>query len=527
MRFMSVLSLGLLLLSGSGWSQSLLVGASKKKITPDKTVFLAGYASNRPNNGGVHDDIWVRTLVIKSGNEMFALAVCDLIGVMRFDVMAIRDMVKSVPKERLTVAATHVHSGPDTIGLWGPSPGVTGRDEAYVSFVRKTVAESVEEAAQNLKPAVVAFGSTKVEGVSYNFRVKEILDTESVTLQFKDKESDKVIATLVNFACHPEVLNNDQLTADFAHWLCDTVEEKAGGIAIYANGALGGMISPDETGKENAPKGRDWARAEAFGKKIANLSLESLKGAKYVDNLPLQHAWQEVTVPMENEGFKLALKAGVIPGGDLLKEDSVATEVHAIRFGPAIFLTMPGEVLPNLGFLLKRMLHDKGEYKLLIGLGNDELGYILCEEDHWLDLYRYERSMSVGSQIGEALISSARQLTKGWGPAPKNAGGATEAELQKYITRFRPERAGNFKGVYRLELSGEGGGVWHLKIADGKATLENEGDPKASDVTIIASAKLFIDILNGKRDAITAYSTGELQVIGDTSTAQNLLFYFE
>ncbi|MCS7227301.1 MAG: hypothetical protein NZ821_09955, partial [Gloeomargarita sp. SKYB31] len=59
MRVMAmVLSLiTLLLVSGA---QTLQAGAAALKITPTKQVFLAGYSPNRPNTGGVHDDIWAR-----------------------------------------------------------------------------------------------------------------------------------------------------------------------------------------------------------------------------------------------------------------------------------------------------------------------------------------------------------------------------------------------------------------------------------------------------------------------------------
>jgi putative sterol carrier protein len=525
----SMMALALSVLAVAAWAQALQAGAAANKITPSKQVYLAGYASNRPNTGGVHDDIWVRALVLQAGQERIAIAVCDLIGLLRDDVQKIRQRVRSVPPDQVIVACTHVHSAPDTIGLWGPQPTVSGRDNDYVNFVIETVARTIDEAVSKLQPATIGFAKTRVEGIAYNYRVKEILDTEASVLQVRSKADNKPIATLTNFACHPEVLNNDQLTADFPNWFYRTIEARGGGVAIFVNGALGGMVSPASDPNYQGEKGKDWARAERMGTLLATRTLDALGSATFTDNVTIEHRSQIFTVPLENERFKQALALGVIPKGDSLQNDTLTTEAHLFRVGNAVFFTMPGEVLPNIGFLLKKQLRAYGDPVFLIGLGNDELGYILCEEDYWLDLYEYERSMSVGSQIGEQLIATAKQLSARLTPLAKGAGGEgvaqVEAELQKYLTRFRPERAGALKATYRFIL--EGAGEYYLRIAEGKASISKEGNPAEAQVVIRAPAPVFIDIITGKRNALDAYNTGELQVEGDIGLAQYLLYVFE
>ncbi|MCS6918403.1 MAG: neutral/alkaline non-lysosomal ceramidase N-terminal domain-containing protein, partial [Fimbriimonadales bacterium] len=508
-------------------------GAAANKITPSKQVFLAGYASNRPNTGGVHDDIWARAVVAQVGQERVAIVVCDLLGLFRDDVQKIRQRVKSVPPNRVMVLCTHVHSAPDTMGLWGPTPMQTGRDEEYVNFVIETVAKTVDEAASKLQPATVGFAKTTVEGVSYNYRIEKILDTEAAVMQFRSKADGKVIATLTNFACHPEVMNNDQLTSDMCHWYYQVVEQKVGGVAIFANGALGGMISPASDPNSTAPKGRDWARAERFGTTIANRALEAIEKATFTDAVQLEHRQATYTVPLENENFKRALAAGVLPSGPSFADGKVTTESHLIRLGDAVIFTMPGEVQPNIGILLKRLLAPYGDPVFLFGIANDELGYILSLEDFYLDLYSYERSMSVGSEIGPAMVQAARQMMAqltarkpaATAAAAQGEKSAAEQELEKYLQRFRPDRAGNFKATYRLVL--EGAGEFYLRIADGKATLSKEGNPSEAAVTVKAPAEVFLAIINGKRDPLDAYNTGELQIQGDIGVAQYLLFVFE
>jgi putative sterol carrier protein len=260
--------------------------------------------------------------------------------------------------------------------------------------------------------------------------------------------------------------------------------------------------------------------------------LEAIATAAFTDAVTLQHIEMTYTVPLENERFKLALAAGVIPSGPSLKDDTLTTESHFIRLGDAVMFTMPGEVLPNIGIFLKRRFAKFGDPVFLFGLANDELGYILAPPDYYLDLYSYERSMSVGSEIGHAMVQAAREIMARLTPrttTPVAAAPAekspVEQELEKYLQRFRPDRAGNFKATYRLVL--EGAGEFYLRIAEGKATLSREGSPSEAAVTIKAPAQVFIAIITGKRDPLDAYNTGELQVEGDIGIAQYLLFVFE
>ena len=53
-----------------------------------------------------------------------------------------------------------------------------------------------------------------------------------------------------------------------------------------------------------------------------------------------------------------------------------------------------------------------GRYRMVVALGNDELGYILHPDDWPRDLYKYERSMSVGPQTWPLLESAARELLR-------------------------------------------------------------------------------------------------------------------
>jgi len=386
------------LATAQGARAEFRAAAGKVEITPDRPVWIAGYGSNRRSEG-VHDPLWARCLIMQNGDETLALVSCDLLGLTRYHTRPIRALIKSVPGERVLIGSTHTHSGPDTYGQWGPNLRTSGVDREWMADLYQKIAALVDETTPKLRPARIRLASTTdVKDCSYNARVREILDTELGVMQVVGADG-QTIATLINYACHPEVLNNKQITSDFPHYLRLRVEEKLGGVAIYMNGAQGGMVTAVIQKEETYPKGEAWPEAERIGNTLADRTLAVLSDAKTVENPTITFQQRLFRVPMENPNFKALMDAGILP--NLLVDGHIETEVSRFTVGPAEFLTLPGEVLPNIGFFLKRKM--RGPSKFLLGLTGDALGYILTPEDWGLKLYRYETSVSVGSEMGRRM----------------------------------------------------------------------------------------------------------------------------
>ena len=386
-------------------------------ITPSSPAYIAGYGQNR-RSIDAHDRISARCLMLESGKTRIAIVSCDLIGIPRYEAQRIRDRIKSLPPEHVYIAATHTHSGPDTVGQWGPDIRTRGVDEAWMEDFRRKVADLVDSVAGHLRPADIRFASTSdIKGVSKNIRVPRILDTELGVMQVKGITDGKCIATLVNYACHPEVLNTRHITADFPHWLYETVEARTGGVCLYLNGAQGGMITADYDESTTA-KGENWPAAEAIGRSLGSYVLKILEGAKPEAQTAITTRRSVFMVPLENRMFEALIKLKVFQG-NALKNGELETEVNRFTIGPAEFLTIPGEALPNLGFYLKR--HMKGQPRFLLGLTCDFLGYILTPEDYGLKLYEYETSVSVGSQMEPLMVRNLLGLVPTDEHTPRSA----------------------------------------------------------------------------------------------------------
>jgi hypothetical protein len=390
-------------------SSDLLAGAASRVITPQKPVYLAGLKGNRLSDG-VHDDLFARALLLQQGDTTLILAGLDVIGYPRRYVLDVQNALRQrgVPAEHVILCSTHQHSGPDTIGIWGPSPTETGVDPEYMDFLAGQIVEAIAEAYAARRPANVALGvGTVPPGVVRNVRIPGYFDDALRVLRFTDAEGE-TIATLVNATAHPETLwsDNTKLTADYPQHIYRIVEQRLGGMALFVNGALGGMVTVDA-------RANTFEEAERIGSAVADTAVRAAREAQPVENPTLRVQRRVFATALDNERFRAGVAAGVIP----LASDggTFDTEVNLIRIGRAVAMaTVPGELLPKLGFWIRDAARERLGVAtcFLLGLANDELGYILAEEDFDLPLYQYERSMSVGRALGTQVVQNLMGIMK-------------------------------------------------------------------------------------------------------------------
>jgi len=375
-------------------------------------AFLAGFQGDRRATG-VHRPLEVRTLAVAvDGGRPLVLAVADLIGLVREDTLAIRAAVAELEAD-VVVAATHTHSGPDTIGLWGPDEMTRGVDDGFLEVVRGTVASGIRSAVESLEPATIRAGAGDVHGVIRNTRDPEIVDRQVGVVAF-DRPDGAPIATLVNVGVHPEVLDGDStlVSPDLAGACRDEIDSGRGGVTVWASGDLGGMQSPEEGPRTPDEVGRK-------GALIADAALRALSGAAAAPGR-VRVATREVTLPLWNPRFRAGLEAGLLRG-HMGSDGGLVTDVAIVDLGVARAACWPGEVLPRLGLTSKGRLGS--DVPLLIGLANDELGYILPDEDFvapddWGDPDpHYEESMSVGPETGSRLLAAIDGLLDRWNDA--------------------------------------------------------------------------------------------------------------
>ncbi len=165
------------------------------------------------------------------------------------------------------------------------------------------------------------------------------------------------MATLVNYAVHPEVLGAGQgiTSPDMIGPLCDRIEAVQGGMALFFNGAQGGMVTADNRELENPSdavrgywKGKsDWAECQRIGHQLADESLRLLKSAQVQSQPGLVCRSKSIRFPVDNE-----LMQQIIQGSPLKypqnADGSINARVNFVRIGSLHILTIPVKLYRTL-----------------------------------------------------------------------------------------------------------------------------------------------------------------------------------
>lgn len=435
----------LVLVPQLAWAQGQLrAGVSKTVVTPDvhkHKVYLAGFGHNRIATG-VHDDLYARCLALEAGGQILVLCSVDLIGLFYDDVLKIRDQVKEQAPEvsHLIVASTHVHEGPDTLGLWGSDPLHTGMDENYLDSLDLQIAATAVRAAKSMQPARVELSRDDhplLELLQSVDRPPIIKDPYLFVMRLTSVSGAAPIAVLINWSDHPETLGgkNTEITADYPYWVCKYVENHLGGTAVFFSGSigkvstLGAQVALPDTETGAIAKDRTWRKAQLVGTMVGKLAERALRSSEAPAVNAILIRKSILFAPLQNDHFRIAEAAGVFSGRKPLYTDGkrdrstvekeltdtgrvrlatghdLQTEVNYVQLRSsgrvtAEIVTIPGEIYPELtnggvtrypgadypDAALEPILRDhlKSRYQFILGLGNDELGYLIPKAE-WDD----------------------------------------------------------------------------------------------------------------------------------------------
>ena len=88
-----------------------------------------------------------------------------------------------------------------------------------------------------------------------------------------------------------------------------------------------------------------------------------------------------------------------------------------------------------------------------------------------------------------------------------------------------PSKIAGMNATYQFDITGDNGGTWNVKIADGAASV-NEGPAENPSITLTATDENWLAITSGKLNGQTAFLTGKLKIKGDMSLAMKLQSVF-
>jgi len=347
------------------------------------------------------DVLQVRCCYVSHQGQSVALLGADIFGMLRLDLVPVFTKLASEGYPNVVVGLSHVHCAPDTIGVYGFLPN------QYLRSVQKAVYDCVRAAAEATQPAsqvkVVSvelpLDGARVAGISRNVRNPGLVNPQLGVVTFHAAD-DRVIGTLINYACHPEILDGDHtklFASDFVGPLREYVDNGLGGTTVFVNAALGGMVTGDTPGRRVED-------IKLLGDRLGKQVVEYAKRAQPSPEQTLRFIKRPIEIPPTNLKFKgLAAAKGA---NKSLVDNRLPTELNYIRIGSAEFITIPGELFPEIGFEIQARM--TGYPRMIVCLANDELGYIVPGYD--FNEKNYEESMSVGAAMGPMIQMAAWEL---------------------------------------------------------------------------------------------------------------------
>lgn len=376
-------------------------GAAAVRITPEHSLWMAGYANRNKPSEGTALDLNAKALALEDpAGTRLVIVTCDLIGIPR----NLRDRVAEdarstfgLPTEALLLNASHTHCGP--VVRTGPSimfdlaPEQQRRIEEYHAGLRHKLVVLVGQAIADLGPARLGYSHARA-----GFAMNRRLPTEKgfqnspypdgpvdhdVPVLRVERPDGKLRAVLFGYACHNTTLSFYQFCGDYAGFAQQGIEEAHPGTTALFMTGCGGDQNP-------YPRGT-LALAQQHGRALANAVDAALLPKSRPVRGPLRWALDEVTLefamPSSREAL-MALAESKDKGEQrraryfldtLDKKGAIDLSydypIQVIRFGQDLLLVaLAGETVIDYALRLKREL--TGAPLWVAGYSNDVFGYV-------------------------------------------------------------------------------------------------------------------------------------------------------
>jgi hypothetical protein len=398
-------------------------GAASVVVTPDKNLFMAGYASRKTPAEGKVQDLFAKALALEDeqGGRLVVVTM-DLIGVpqvIRHNVAQRAEQQFKLPPAALLMNASHTHSGP---GMRTTEP--TGEEakrplapEAYeyTQGLQEKLVAVIGKAIAELQPARLTWNRARC-GFSMNRRRDYSLapddpnaklapnpngpvDQEVPALRVESPDGT-LRAVLFGYACHNTCLGFFHYCGDYAGYAQEYLQaNRPGFAALFLQGCAGDQ-NPYPRRSGVVPGISDLELAQQHGRSLANAVEMAISVNPRAIHGPIRTAYEEIPLDFANPSK---------PAHDY--------PVQVIHLGPDLVIAALGsEVVVDYSLRLKREL--AGEAAVWIaGYSNDYTGYMPS-----LRVQKeggYEAAMGWAETIEEKIVGKVHELHRRLSDAAK------------------------------------------------------------------------------------------------------------
>ncbi len=423
-------------------SQAVLKGGcAKVNITPPLGIPLIG-SYGKPSDE-ILDDLYAKALVFDDGVSTVAIVSADLLYT---PLEEITDPVRKIIAEKIgivarniLVCATHTHSGPEVFSKSKLRPDkridVSTVDRSYLETLINKIAGSVLLAHKNMQQVKIGAAKGQLPEIVFNRRptdenglakmtfslppeagaTRKIvagsdgstrvtfdipdgqgklrfgpIDPEVCVLRVEDIDGD-IIASLVNFGCHPVSIypsRSTAISADYPAHATRVVEQTEGGLCLFTLGLAGNAV----------PFARGVEPCRQTGTALGGEALRRLQFVSTTDNVTLRAVKRKIVFPTKKASSPDA--AG----------EPVTTEIQALKLGDIYVLGLPGEILIEVGLEIKNRAGLENLF--IVTICNDSIGYVCHSLAYDEGGYEPVSGTNLAKGAGEILVKEALDLLK-------------------------------------------------------------------------------------------------------------------
>ena len=261
--------------SNKGWK----AGVARVKITPDESLWMAGYANrNHPSEGKI-TDLWAKALALQdSAGKQVVLVTADLVGIPKTLSDRIRDELKrrfNLSRSQIAINTSHTHTGPvltnALVDIYPVDSNQHQKIDQYTDKLGEKIVSLVGKALHAMQSVKIYAGNgvTRFQ-VNRRNNVETTLDSQTQlngpndyavpVIKVEDMEGG-LIAVAFGYACHNTVLAGYKWSGDYAGFAQMDLEKTYPGVtALFVQGS---------GGDQNPLPRRTVELAEQYGEELA------------------------------------------------------------------------------------------------------------------------------------------------------------------------------------------------------------------------------------------------------------------
>src|SRR5579862_3922622 len=376
-------------------------GIGRVVITPEKTIYLSGYAARTHASEGVLHDLWAKALAIEdSKGSRIVIVTTDLIGIPRSvaDIVAARVQKQcGLDRARLLLNASHTHTGP-MVGrnldiLFDLPPADRAVIDEYTARLTDNLVAVVGAALGDLAPANLSFGNGEAgfainrrqntqQGVQIGANTAGPTDHDVPVLRVTGPNG-KLRAILFGYACHNTTLTGGfyKISGDYAGFAQIDLEKAHPETTAMFLALCGADQNPNPRSTQELAE-KHGATLAAEVDRVLEGKLDRVRG-------PIKPVFQTVELgfaPHTREKFETRAndkdvwivrnaKAMLKTYDDGQPIRHYSYPVAAAQFGKDLtVLALGGEVVVDYALRVKRTYGAK--HLIVAGYSNDVMSYI-------------------------------------------------------------------------------------------------------------------------------------------------------